>query len=258
MLVCGNAAQRVGIWRDAMRRKNARGGRDQGAFTSRKVARCQSASGITWYKVESRGQRSSSRIAMRWHGRVAMADEARAHCSTWWWWALWLVCFHPGQELGPCRLSGGSLKVRSRGDWTSALADCRTSYVATWGPSVPQKVTAFAGRHLSLRFISGCWCWNLLLPRFPGSVLFSKQPFHHGERLARRGRHDGRGWRLSARAMVLRDARMYALVDDGGAERKCAGAMPHHLAFPALLQCAHCLLQEPGQSIPMLENRCLR
>ena len=49
---------------------------------------------------------------------------------------------------------------------------------------------------------------------------------------------------------------MHALVDDGGAECKCAGAMPHHLALPAVLQCAHCLLQEPGQFIAVSTHRC--
>jgi hypothetical protein len=46
--------------------------------------------------------------------------------------------------------------------------------------------------------------------------------------------------------MVLRDARMHEMVDDGSAECKCAGPVPHHFAVPALLQCSHSLLQEPG------------
>jgi hypothetical protein len=39
-------------------------------------------------------------------------------------WALWPVGFHPSRELGPCPLFW----------WTSALAGCRTGYVATRGP----------------------------------------------------------------------------------------------------------------------------
>jgi hypothetical protein len=46
--------------------------------------------------------------------------------------------------------------------------------------------------------------------------------------------------------MVLRNARMHKMVDDGSAERKCAGPVPHPLAIPTLLQCADSLLQEPG------------
>jgi hypothetical protein len=50
--------------------------------------------------------------------------------------------------------------------------------------------------------------------------------------------------------MVLRDARVHALVDDGRAECERAGAMPHDLAVPAVLQRPHRLLQKPGQSPP--------
>src|SRR5690242_11789978 len=61
----------------------------------------------------------------------------------------------------------------------------------------------------------------------------------HGTGAARRGRNDGR---LPVGAVVLRDACVYALVDDGRAECLRAGAMPHHLALPALLQRPRCLL----------------
>jgi hypothetical protein len=39
---------------------------------------------------------------------------------------------------------------------------------------------------------------------------------------------------------------MHALVDDSRAERQCSGAMPHHLALPALLQLPDRLHTEPG------------
>ena len=76
-------------------------------------------------------------------------------------------------------------------------------------------------------------------------LLATNYRYHnHGTGVTRRGRwHDG--W-IPTRAVVLRDARVYTLVDDGSSQRLCAGAMPHHLAVPAVLQRTRRILSKPG------------
>ena len=46
--------------------------------------------------------------------------------------------------------------------------------------------------------------------------------------------------------MVLRDARVYTLVDDCSSQRLCPGAVPYHLAVPAVLQRTRRILSKPG------------
>jgi len=107
--------------------------------------------------------------------QLTRPGRGAGHCG-------WSAFTDRGKELGPCRMFGGTRKAQSRADWTSALAGYRTSYVATWGRSIchseSRKVNASAQRrHLSLRFISGCRCWNLLAPLvFPHSISSLPQP----------------------------------------------------------------------------------
>lgn len=56
---------------------------------------------------------------------------------------------------------------------------------------------------------------------------------HHGKRSGRRRRHDGP---VSARELVLRNARVYTMVDDGSAERQHAGTVYNTVTLSAILQ----------------------
>lgn len=72
---------------------------------------------------------------------------------------------------------------------------------------------------------------------------------HHGERdPCRRRRYDRP---ISTRTVVLRDARVYAMVDDGCAKCESAGAVPHGVALFAVLQLQDGFCQKPGASPQM-------
>jgi len=48
--------------------------------------------------------------------------------------------------------------------------------------------------------------------------------------------------------MVLRNARVHPLVDDGGTQRKRVGPVSYHHSVPAILQLPHSILEESGES----------
>jgi hypothetical protein len=77
---------------------------------------------------------------------------------------------------------------------------------------------------------------------------------NHGRDDRRRRRRDRRTSRLSPRDLVLGDAPLHPLVDNGNSTHICTRPMPDRDALPTLLQLPSCLRQESGSYAPQFHQ----
>jgi hypothetical protein len=180
MLLYGDVARGVGIQMNHLGRSNGDNG-GIAARARREKSRNSSASGIN----RTNGRRARDNLGFKNMDEMAYEGRSSEGGTGALFFAVLMGCRRDQRVEGLVNVAGWhSLRA---GAWTPALggrkvrwrAACRTSYVATWGPSLTRsesECVCFAERHLSFPFLLDCRRWNLLLSLIPYISLFSERP----------------------------------------------------------------------------------